>query len=344
MVLGRDFKVTFDLLLPLDDQVEGKVTAHIISVSMFDDLGLWSLSKMNVYCSPGDGCNGHKHDCERCCGKNDGFCGEYTNMEPNKWINLRRESQKSDFFRLVGSKNTQNTIIQVSNKENGGGQVWTYRGTFGVTEVDLNGNAGPGYDKLKSFKFSGINTTYGASIFSLWLTSDGNGSKFQLIASMDAGYEKSDKMRYNYMLSNDVRAQTHLGDFPWYLNMQIDIRNDNLAIYYLNKKQHDLRIPPGKARVETNSYKAFVYVGSDGGIEHGRIRDINVVSNDPFVSNPVTCGNGSICVKQESEAQCCRNTCTSIGDIKSFCGAWVPKNLTSSSPLLCKGSVCNPGR
>ena len=81
--------------------------------------------------------------------------------------------------------------------------------------------------------------------------------------------------------------------------MQIDIRNDNLAIYYLNKKQHDL-IPPGKARVETNSYKAFVYVGSDGGIEHGRIRDINVVSNDPFVSNSVTCGNRSICVKQES--------------------------------------------
>ena len=218
--------------------------------------------------------------------------------------------------------------------------MWTYRGTFGVTEVDLNGNAGPGYDKLKSFKFGGINAAYGASIFSLWLTSDGNGSRFQLIASMDAGYEKSDKMRYNYMLSNDVRAQTHLGDFPWYLNMQIDIRNDNLAIYYLNKKQHDLRIPPGKARVETNSYKAFVYVGSDGGIEHGRIRDISVVSNDPFVSNSVTCGNGSICVKQESEAQCCRNTCTSIGDIKSFCGAWVPKNLTSLSTLLCKGSVC----
>ena len=115
--------------------------------------------------------------------------------------------------------------------------MWTYRGTFGVTEVDLNGNAGPGYDKLKSFKFGGINAAYGASIFSLWLTSDGNGSRFQLIASMDAGYEQSDKMRYNYMLSNDVRAQTHLGDFPWYLNMQIDIRNDNLAIYYLNKKQ-----------------------------------------------------------------------------------------------------------
>ena len=80
---------------------------------MFDDLDLWLLSKMNVLLS-WDGCNGHKHDCERCCGKNDGFCGEYTNMEANKWINLRR-NQQSDFFRL----SSQEAIIQVSNEENG---------------------------------------------------------------------------------------------------------------------------------------------------------------------------------------------------------------------------------
>ena len=34
--------------------------------------------------------------------------------------------------------------------------LWTYRGSFGVNEVDLNGNAGPGYDKLKSFRINYI--------------------------------------------------------------------------------------------------------------------------------------------------------------------------------------------
>lgn len=61
------------------------------------------LKKVSVYCSPGDRCNGHKNDCRRCCGTDDGFCGEYTNIKPNEWINLRQEAKQSDFFRLDSS-------------------------------------------------------------------------------------------------------------------------------------------------------------------------------------------------------------------------------------------------
>ena len=47
------------------------------------------------------------------------FAENTQNMEPNKWINLRRESKNSDFFRLSSDE----AIIQVSNEENGGGTV-----------------------------------------------------------------------------------------------------------------------------------------------------------------------------------------------------------------------------
>ena len=133
--------------------------------------------------------------------------------------------------------------------------MWTYRGSFGVNEVDLHGNAGPGFDKLKSFKFSGINTTWSINFFfvaNIWRKRE------QVPANRFHGcwlrevWQNAPQLCFQTMYE-----RRRPRDFPWYLNMQIDIRNDNLAIYYLNKK-HTSYEYRGKSTVETNSYKAFV--------------------------------------------------------------------------------------
>ena len=132
----------------------------------------------------------------------------------------------------------------------------------------------------------------------------------KLIASVDT----IDNGRYDYVLSNDIVKTSGLGSFPWYTNVQIEVDGNNLLIYYLNKKQHEIVIPNAFLRFEKNINSVYIHVGwgiADVEIEDsqsnrdlvGWIKNINIISNDFFIHDQLftTCANGNACRKKSDE-------------------------------------------
>ena len=85
------------------------------------------------------------------------------------------------------------------------------------------------------------------------------------------------------MLSNDIVKTSGLGSFPWYTNVQIEVDGNNLLIYYLNKKQHEIVIPNAFLRFENNINSVYIHVG--WGMAHIEIEDKAVEMEDNDRSN-----------------------------------------------------------
>ena len=76
------------------------------------------------YGSPGSACQNTQCSSwgvgSRCCGTNDGYCGEYTSSNPSQWIST---CGNLDFIRVWPG-----CSIEVATSGNGGGSRYTYTG------------------------------------------------------------------------------------------------------------------------------------------------------------------------------------------------------------------------
>ena len=81
--------------------------------------------------------------------------------------------------------------------------------------------------------------------------------KNKLIASIDT----VDNGRYDTLLTENIMTSSGLGTFPWYINMQIEVDDTSLKIYYLNRKQHEVVIPSAFLRFENTINDAYLHVG-----------------------------------------------------------------------------------